>query len=198
MRKTAGNIKFPFVPQKGSREVNIMSQFQLRTMVEIGVMVGIAAVLNFFKLFEMPQGGSVSLEMIPIFIIALRWGAPAGFTAGTLFGVVQLLLGAKIYYPMQAILDYPAAFACLGIAGLFPRYPYLGLTLGSAGRFLAHVLSGVIFFAQWTPEGMNVWHYSLGYNLTYILPELLISMAVLYFLLKRPDFFARAKKVRHY
>lgn len=171
-----------------------MSRFSLRTMVEIGVMVGVALVLNFFKLFEMPQGGSVSLEMLPIFIIALRWGAPAGFVAGGLFGVAQLLFGAKIYYPAQALLDYPIAFALLGLAGAFPRMPLLGIITGTAGRFFSHVLSGVLFFGEYAPPGTNVWVYSLGYNITYILPELLLSGIAIYFLAKRSSFFAQATR----
>lgn len=80
-----------------------MSRFSLRTMAEIGVMVAIALVLNFFRLFQMPQGGSVSLEMLPIFIVALRWGTLPGVIAGALFGVAQLFFGASIYYPLQVI-----------------------------------------------------------------------------------------------
>ncbi|HHY36204.1 MAG TPA: energy-coupled thiamine transporter ThiT [Firmicutes bacterium] len=168
-----------------------MSRFSLRTMAEIGVMVAVALVLNFFRLFQMPQGGSVSLEMLPIFIVALRWGTLPGIIAGALFGVAQLFFGASIYYPLQVILDYPLAFALLGLAGAFPRRPLLGITIGTVGRFLAHVISGVAFFAEYAPEGTNVWVYSLGYNLTYIVPELLLCGIAVYFLAKRPGFYAR-------
>lgn len=168
-----------------------MSRFSLRTMAEIGVMVAIALVLNFFRLFQMSQGGSVSLEMLPIFIVALRWGTLPGVIAGALFGVAQLFFGASIYYPLQVILDYPLAFALLGVAGAFPRVPLLGIALGTTGRLLAHVVSGVVFFAEYAPAGTNVWLYSLGYNLTYIVPELLLSAIAVYFLAKRPGFFAQ-------
>ena len=166
-----------------------MSKLSLRTMVEIGVMVAVAMVLNFVKLYEMPQGGSVSLEMLPIFIIALRWGPTAGITAGVLHGVAQLLFGGKIYFPVQALLDYPVAFGILGIAAFLPRLPLLGISLGTLGRFLTHVYSGVIFFGEYTPEGMNPWVYSLGYNATYLVPELILNGIVIYFLVKRSGIF---------
>ncbi|MGI6144081.1 MAG: energy-coupled thiamine transporter ThiT [bacterium] len=172
----------------------MVSRFSLRTVAEIGVMVGVALVLNFFRLFQMPQGGSVSLEMLPIFIVALRWGTAAGVVAGALFGAAQLLFGASIYYPLQVVLDYPLAFALLGVAGAFPRMPLLGISLGAVGRLLAHVVSGVVFFAEYAPAGTNVWVYSFGYNLTYIVPELLLSGIAIYFLAKRPGFFAQVTR----
>ena len=52
----------------------------------------------------------------------------------------------------------------------------LGVVLGSLGRFVAAVLSGVVFFANnAAEEGALV--YSLVYNFSYIWPELLISLA---------------------
>ena len=53
-------------------------EFTTRMMAELGVAVALAVVLNFLKLWRMPQGTSVSLEMLPILIIAFRWGAGAG------------------------------------------------------------------------------------------------------------------------
>jgi thiamine transporter len=55
-----------------------MKKNQVRIMTEIGMAVAMAAILNFIPLWRMPQGGSISLEMLPILIIALRWGAGPG------------------------------------------------------------------------------------------------------------------------
>ncbi|WP_366924685.1 energy-coupled thiamine transporter ThiT [Metallumcola ferriviriculae] len=160
----------------------------IRMMVETGMLVGLAMALNMLKLFEMPQGGSVSLEMIPIFILAIRWGTGTGLIGGLLFGVGQLLLGAKIYYPMQALLDYPIAFTLLGLTGLWRKHFYFGITAATLARGFAHVLSGVIFFAEYTPVGQNVWIYSLIYNGSYLLPELVLSVSVMAILTKQKGF----------
>lgn len=169
----------------------------VRMMAEIGVVVAMAWVLNWFKVFQMPQGGSVSLEMVPLFWLALRWGAGPGILAGVVYGMIMLFTGAYVVHPIQFIIDYPLAFGLVGLAGLFSRwikssknpivsfvYLFLAMLLGGFGRFVAHVLSGVVYFAQYAPEGQPVLIYSAVYNITYILPEVIIS-AVIVFLLKK-------------
>lgn len=167
----------------------------VRKLVETGMLVGLALALNMVKLFEMPQGGSVSLEMIPIFILAVRWGTGTGLLGGLLFGVGQLLLGAKIYYPLQAIMDYPLAFTALGLAGMWRSRFYLGVTVATLARGFIHVLSGVIFFAQYTPAGQNVWLYSIIYNSSYLIPELVLSLAVMVFLTRQKGFMKEMQRV---
>jgi len=86
-------------------------------------------------------------------------------------------LGGYIVHPIQVLLDYPIAFGCLGLAGAFrERAPFLGVVVGMTGRFLSHFVSGVIYFADYAPEGMSPIIYSAIYNGTYILPELAISL----------------------
>ena len=78
----------------------------------------------------------------------------------------------------------PVAFAALGLAGLFKKYPLLGVATGIAGRFLAHFTSGVWFFGIYAPEGMHPIVYSAIYNGSYLLIELIISTAIIYILIK--------------
>lgn len=158
-----------------------------RMIVEAGIMIGLAYVLNLFSIFKMPQGGSVTAgSMIPIFIYAYRWGFGPGLLAGGVFGLMQLLLGGYILTPIQALLDYPIAFMAIGLAGLFASKDQLtvlpvfaGVLLGGLVRFMAHVLTGVIFFAEYAPEGMNPWWYSVTYNGSYMAVELLITIVVI-------------------
>ena len=63
-----------------------MRKNKIRIMTEIGMAVALSAILNFLPLWRMPQGGSLSLEMLPILIIALRWGAGPGMMAGAVYG----------------------------------------------------------------------------------------------------------------
>ena len=146
--------------------------------------VALATVLSFFKIFEMPQGGSVTLgSMVPILWLALRRGPKVGLFAATLYGVVQLIVDPSgAYYVGQALLDYPVAFGLLGLAGFFRKHPFLGVNVGILGRFLAHFFSGLIFFANYTPEGMNPLIYSAAYNGGYLLVELVISVYIFYLL----------------
>ena len=50
--------------------------------------------------------------------------------------------------------------------------------MASIARLACHVLSGVIFFAAYAPEGTNAWLYSFVYNATFMFPSVLISAAL--------------------
>ncbi|WP_369668768.1 energy-coupled thiamine transporter ThiT [Thalassobacillus devorans] len=170
-------------------------------MVEVAIFAALATLLDFIPIFKMPQGGSVSLAMIPVFLIAFRWGLKGGLLTGFLYGVFQIIVGqAYILTPLQAFIEYGLAFTALGLAGIFAStvkqslinhntkkfftYVSLGILLGSALRFFAHVVAGVVFFAEYT-EAENIWLYSLGYNASYMVPAAIISALGLGYLFKK-------------
>lgn len=119
-------------------------------------------------------------SMVPLLWLSLRRGAKIGLFACTVYGFVQLAVEPFIAHPAQVLLDYPIAFGALGLAGLFQNRPFIGINVGIAGRFLAHFVSGVVFFAAFAPEGMSPMVYSALYNGSYLLPELAISIYLTY------------------
>ncbi len=137
------------------------------------------------RLFRMPQGGSVSLEILPILIMALRHGGRIGVLTGTLVGLLQLLIDPYIIHPAQVIMDYPLPFAMIGLAGYLRKIPIHGIFVGIFGRFVVHVLSGVIFFASYVPENMNPWIYSISYNASYLIPEWILVTLVIWLLIQK-------------
>ena len=158
-------------------------RFSTKILAETVTFVALATVLSYIKLFSLPQGGSVTAaSMVPILWLALRRGPKVGLFAATVYGVVQFAFGPYIFHPAQVLLDYPIAFGLLGIAGFFQNRSFLGASLGIIGRFVAHFLSGIIFFASYAPEGMNPAIYSTVYNGGYLLVELVISLYVIYLL----------------
>ncbi len=158
-----------------------MRQRRTRILLEIALTIALATVLGMFTLWRMPQGGSVSLEMLPIFVLAFRRGVGPGLVAGALYGLVDLMVNPFIVHWAQLLLDYPVAYLLVGLAGFGaagltrelthgrgPRVAGVlaaGIAVGSAGRYLAHVISGVIFFSEFAPAGQPVWAYSAVYNL---------------------------------
>ncbi|MEM2118783.1 MAG: energy-coupled thiamine transporter ThiT [Candidatus Bathyarchaeia archaeon] len=161
------------------------NSFELSTKViaEIVAFVALASVLSYIKIYTMPQGGSVTAgSMIPILWLAVRRGPKIGLFAAVVYGLVQLALEPYIYHPAQVLLDYPIAFGALGLAGFFRNHPFIGVNVGIAGRFLAHFVSGILFFATYAPEGMHPAVYSAIYNGGYLLAELAISIYIFYLL----------------
>ncbi len=150
------------------------------------VMVALAFLLYLVKVFQLPEGGSITLgSMVPIFLLSFRRGAKVGVASGTVLGLIILYYEKFIYNPFQVFLDYPLAFAVLGISGLFRRNPFVGIGVAISARFACHFLSGVLFFQSFAPEGTNPILYSVLYNASYLVPEFIISVAVMYFLMKR-------------
>jgi len=138
-------------------------------------------------IYHLPQGGSVSTAgMVPLLWFSLRRGLRPGLEAGTVYGMVNMILpGSYIVDPVQALLDYPIAFAALGLAGMFKKYPLLGVAVGISGRFFAHFVSGVVFFAIYAPAGMHPIVYSAIYNGSYLLVEFIISSVIMYIVARR-------------
>ena len=185
----------PFVPQAPDVRARLNldpTRWSVRVLAEIGVAIALAAVLGQIRLFVMPQGGSVSLELLPIIFVAVRGGVMPALVTGLIYGLLQLMLpGAFIYHPLQAALDYPLAFMALAVAGFVVvrgwRSLTLAVTLAIAARFVFHFLSGLVFFASYAPAWEAPWLYSMTYNLLYLVPEGVLTVLVLIPLLKAYD-----------
>ena len=51
----------------------------------------------------------------------------------------------------------------------------VGAVFAGALRFVCHFITGWTIWSVWAPEGMPAWLYSLGYNATYMVPEIIIT-----------------------
>ncbi|MGI8314192.1 energy-coupled thiamine transporter ThiT [Halobacillus mangrovi] len=176
-------------------------------LVEMAIFSALAILLDIipflsFKLWA--QGGSVSFAMVPVFIMAFRWGVKGGMTTGLLFGIYQILTGAYIITPLQTVLDYLVAFSVIGLAGVVAQplwkaissnekgslifWVTVGCFIGSLLRFLGHFIAGIVFYGEFAPEGQPVWLYSLIYNGGYMLPAFVLSaMIVALLFVQRPQ-----------
>ena len=148
------------------------------------VCIALSSVLSMIKIWKMPQGGSITAaSMLPLMLFSYVYGMGPGCLVGALYGVLQFIIEPYFLSLPQMLLDYPIAFGMMGLAGLFSKMDNenLGLTAGvvlaSVGRFVAAVLSGVIFFAEYAGD-QNPWVYSIVYNGSYMLPECIICVVL--------------------
>ena len=159
----------------------------VRVLTEAAIALALAFVLGLIKVFQMPMGGSISLEMIPLILLALRQGPLVGIVAGSAYGLLDLAIEPFVVHPVQVLLDYPLAFGALGLAGFFQptvRGAVMGTVIAVLARFLCHFISGVVFFASYAPEGWNVYIYSAAYNAAYLIPSLIVAVVVVLVLLR--------------
>lgn len=162
------------------------TKWNAKMLAVAAVSVAMSYLLSFIVLYHMPSGGSITaVSMLPVMLFAWLYGVRPGMLAGMAYGLLDLILKPEIVHWAQAILDYPLAFAMLGLAGAFRsrKQPYalpLGIVLAGFFRFLCHLISGMAFFAEYAPASdfLSVFLYSAGYNGGYMSVET-VSCAVL-------------------
>ena len=160
----------------------------LRRLCEGAIMVAIAQILSYIKLWEMPWGGSIVLAMVPIILFSVRWGLGSGLLAGFVFGVLQFMFDGGFAIGWQSIIgDYLLAFTVLGLAGLKKGKKlgvFWGTLIGGVARFLVHYVVGATIWAAYMPDtffGMTMtspWIYSLLYNIAYMGPNIIITLVI--------------------
>lgn len=164
------------------------------------VLIALSAALSMVKVFEMPLGGSVTLlSMLPVCMLSIMYGCKWGLFCSFVYSLTQLVMGIGSVLSWgltpqalvgSIVFDYLAAFTVLGLAGMFRRHGvpgYIGgISLALLLRAVSHVISGVIFFASWAPEGWNPFVYSIAYNGAYMVPEIVFTFAGAVLLLREP------------
>lgn len=160
------------------------------------LMIALATVLMWVsKLIPAPwmQGGSVTLaSMVPIIAVGILFGTKWGLCSSIAYALIQMMFG---FYPpptqtlssfvLVILLDYILAFGVLGLSGLFytlmKKFSFaipLSAFIVTSLRYLCHILSGILIWGVYANEGQSVLSYSLIYNGSYMIPEIIISTVV--------------------
>ncbi len=159
-----------------------------RTLCEAAILVALALVLETITLYKLPNGGSVTLSMVPIILFAVRNGCGWGAMAGFVFGGINYMMGGVSIDWTTIICDYFIAFSMLGFgAGLFRKAKLSciwGSLAGISLQFLASYLVGVFVWGKWMPDeflGLTMtspWIYSFLYNILWAAPDLVLAVVV--------------------
>lgn len=161
--------------------------FDTRSIAYAAICIAMSFALSYIRIVPMPQGGSITLaSLLPLMIYSYMFGVRKGVFAGFIYGILQAVQDPWILHPAQFLLDYPVAFAAIGLTGMFRRVkafeklPQVSFALGAivAGvlRFVSHVFSGVFAFSEYA-GGDNPWLYSLGYN-AFVFADIAIVIVV--------------------
>ena len=160
------------------------------------LLIALATVLMWVsKLIPAPwlQGGSITIaSMVPIVMVGIMFGTKWGLCASVAYAVIQMMFGfyppptqTFINFVLVILLDYIVAFGGLGLSGMF--YKLSGKKAFSAPlsafivtllRYVCHILSGILIWGVYAEEGQTVLAYSLIYNGTYMIPEIIITTIV--------------------
>ncbi len=142
-----------------------------------------------FKLFRMPNGGSVHpAAMLPLVMIGLRRGPKWGFLGCTVYGILDFMIdGGMALNVWSILLDYVVAYGMLGVAGFFRGRSWgiwAAIPVAVFCRFVPTFISGVTIWADYTSSSWSeVWLFSLSYNGVYLVIEMAL-MFILAFVLR--------------
>lgn len=166
-----------------------------RILVEGAMLIALATVLSYIKFWDMPFGGSITLEMLPLVIMGYRNGTKWGCFTGLVHGLLQMIIGfSNVLYCATLLsqlgcilLDYLLAFSALGLAPVFAKLYnknlkaslVIGAVCVGILRFICSFLSGWLLWGSYAPEGMSPVYYSLVYNGAYMLPDIIILAVVI-------------------
>ena len=147
-----------------------------KVIARTGIFIALGSLLSSIGIFQMPQGGKISLCGSLFFVLpGYLFGFKMGAIAGIIGGLVNFMVEPFFLHPVQFLLDYIFAFVILGICGAcFYKNKNIDTSdnqliksyvIGMFFKFIFHVLSGVIFFGSYAPNDSNILSYSLIYNL---------------------------------
>ncbi|MGI5985083.1 MAG: energy-coupled thiamine transporter ThiT [Clostridiales bacterium] len=170
-----------------------------KRIAESAMLIAIGTILSLFE-FKGPWalgGGITVCSMLPLVLIAHRYGTKWGILSALVYSVLQMVLGMKnVQYAPTAlsaagiiVFDYILAYTALGFSACFNnifadrrKAIILGIIVTFLARFLCHFISGLLIWEVLFPNELNwaplIW--SLSYNASYMIPEILITSIVAY------------------
>jgi thiamine transporter len=182
-----------------------MKSFKTKTLVEGALMIALATVLSYIRVYQLPWGGSITLlSMLPICVFSIKNGVKKGLVVSFAYSLIQFGQGiidglfgwglTPVMLVACIFLDYILAYTCIGFAGIFAGKSgnvkksnastavrwILGCAFALVLRFICHLISGIVIWESagklW--EGFstsNTFLYSFLYNGSYMLPEIIFT-----------------------
>ncbi len=146
-----------------------------KSIVYAGMCIAMSFALSYIRFLELPEGGSITLaSLLPIMIYSYMFGIKKGTLVGVIYGLFQFIQAPWFYHPVQFLLDYPIAFASIGITGILHEVKVaeakpviqfaIGATIAVILRYFSHVISGIFVFGSGDPENYGAVAWSFHYN----------------------------------
>ena len=127
----------------------------LKRLVYCAVSIALATATGALTLFELPNGGSITP-------CSMLFATLPGFFFGPVYGLVS-----------------GVAYGLSGFFSIMKNGLYIGYIVSCLGRFVFAFISGVAFFADYAPEGMNPAVYSVTYIIIYIAVEMFLTIVII-------------------
>ena len=102
-----------------------MRKKQIYFIAEVSIFAALGLIFDFlaglYSAVIWPNGGSITLAFVPIFIIGYRHGLKGGLLTGLLVGTLQLFWSGYMLNFFQVMLDYVLPNVLLGLVGVVSK-----------------------------------------------------------------------------
>ena len=163
----------------------------LKEMTEVAMLIALALILDmpFLKFKIGANGGSISFTMVPLFVIAWRYGPIKSYIyIAIIYCGPSILLDGEPIFALP--FDYCLAYGAIALSGIFRKqiltekftwkgviFLVVSVLVACSVRLLSHTISSVLFYEVSFAAGFV-------YNLLYVGPCLGIVAATLLILYK--------------
>ena len=185
-------------------ETKKLQSKRVLALTQSAIFIALSTVLSFLPIWEMPMGGSVTLaSMLPIMFVGVKFGYKWGISSAGIYALIQLFQAlakgnvfvwtTTVYAVIICVLfDYLVPFTVLGLSAFAkPKngkkfsivWTSITFSVLIFVRFLCHFITGMTIWGQWDDGFVGAFTYSLVYNGSYMLPELLVTVLIGVFLM---------------
>lgn len=146
-----------------------------KNLVLIAIFAALSLILSMFKVLQMPNGGSVTLYLVPLLFLGLKKNFKVTLTCCLITAILQLIFGGYILGFFQVFLDYIIPVCTVSLIA-FSRNKGLAL------QILAIVLITVIMLTSYTISGIVYFKVnfiaSVIYNATFLIPTIIVNFLI--------------------
>ena len=162
--------------------------------------VSLSLLLNKIVLFHLPFGGSITLgHHLPLIYLSYKLGWKVGGFASFIYSIVYIILSFKVppaknflSFICIVLLDYVLPYVGIGISSAFKikgiKNKFLkvcsGVIVSFALNLLLGIISGIVLWKDYIPFNINIWLYSAIYNSLYLIPQMIITIIFLKYIIK--------------
>lgn len=176
---------------------------ELENIVLSAFVAAFCFVLGSLAVFKMPFGGSVSLaHTLPLIFLSLKKGYKVGAKSALIFCVLKLMFGFYVppsqkitSYILVILFDYILPYFLVGISSLYSnifkeerKNVVFAVMASEFLRFLFFTFSGLLIWNDYFEFGMNVLGLCVAYNLSYMMPNLVISLLMVALIYKNEKY----------
>ena len=165
--------------------------------------VSFSILLEKLVLLHLPFGGSITLgHHVPLIYISFKYGWKLGVFTSIIYCIIHIILSFKvppvknfISFIFIIFLDYILPYVFIGLSSVFKlkiKSKFFRVFIGIITSFIINLclstISGVVLWKEYIPFNINIWLYSIIYNSLHIIPQMIITVILLKYIIKFNSF----------